>query len=211
MTSQPATNYARLSAAVVVAALVISATLLASSTVRPTVTSTITTTITTTSSFTNTSTVEDTSTSTVTTTESPTGAGSVTGTSMTNASDEYLTTCSVTGIGGFEFQVVSDSTGASVTGETVNAVDTLGCDIVGQPAETQTVYLDNFSLGQGGWLTPVFPSQAEPGGELRFTVAYQGETYNFTGTVPPIGISCVTLHVPSGNVTRTTTMNGPCT
>jgi heme/copper-type cytochrome/quinol oxidase subunit 2 len=142
-----------------------------------------------------------------TTTASFTSTGFVTGTSV-SSSDTYLTQCSVTGIGGFQLQVISDSTGAPVSGESINAVDRLGCDIVGQPPETQVVYLDNFSVGQGGWLTPVFPDQADPGGQLSFTVAYQGQAYAFSATVPPIGTSCVTLHVPSGNVTTTSVMNG---
>jgi hypothetical protein len=65
-------------------------------------------------------------------------------------------------------------------------------------------------VGQGGWLTPVFPSQAEPGGQFSFTIVYQGSTYRFTETVPPIGMDCVTLHVPSGDVTQATIMNGAC-
>jgi hypothetical protein len=139
-------------------------------------------------------------------TSSTTSAALVTGTSSTvTPTDTYLSSCSVTGIGGFELRIVSDSTGAPVSGENVNAVDRLGCN-----SETQVVYLDAFSVGQGGWLTPVFPQQAQPGGQLAFIVVYQGKTYSFTSTVPPIGWSCATLRVPSGNVTTTSTMNGPC-
>jgi hypothetical protein len=127
--------------------------------------------------------------------------GSVTGTSVT-ASDTFFS-CSITGIGGFELLVASDSTGAPVTGESVNAVDHLGCN-----SAQQVVYLDDFTAGQGGWLTPVFPNQATPGGQLNFTVSYQGKTYNFSAGVPPIGTACVTLHVPSGSVTTKTVMNG---
>ena len=134
----------------------------------------------------------------------------VTGTSMNTKSNTYLTSCSVTGVGGLELRVVSDSAGTSLSGETISAVDRLGCDIVGQPAQTQVVYLNKFSLGQGGWLTPIFPSQAEAGGELDFTVIYQGRTYAFTSDVPPVGTNCVTLHVPSGNVTMMNVMNGNC-
>ena len=134
--------------------------------------------------------------------------GFVTGTSVDTSSDTFLTQCTVSGAGGFALLIVSDSTGAPVSGETVNAVDTLGCDITGQPAEAQVVYLDNFSVGQGGWLTPVFPDQAQAGGELNFTVSYQGGTYHFSAEVLPVGSSCVTLHVPSGNVTTMTVMNG---
>ncbi len=130
----------------------------------------------------------------------------VTGTSSTvTPSDTYLSSCSVTGIGGFQLRIVSGSTGAPVTGENVNAVDRLGCD-----SETQVVYLDTFSVGQGGWLTPIFPSQAPPGGQLSFIVTYQGQTYSFSAEVPPIGTNCVTLLVPSGSVQTTTTMNGTC-
>jgi len=134
----------------------------------------------------------------------------VTGTSVTT-SNTYITQCSVTGIGGFQLRVASDSTGAPVSGETINAVDRLGCD-VGQASQTQVVYLNNFSQGQGGWLTPVFPSQAPMhGGQLNFTVSYQGGTYNFSSLVPPVGTTCVTLHVPSGSLTTTTEMSGFCT
>jgi len=129
-------------------------------------------------------------------------------TSVNTARDVFLTSCTVTGIGGFALRVISDSTGAPVSGVTISAVDTLGCDILGQSPQTQVVHISNFSAGQGGWLTPIFPSQAMPGGELNFTVTYQGRTYNFVAGVPPIGTNCVTLHLPSGNVTKTTVMNG---
>jgi len=146
----------------------------------------------------------------VTRTSTSLSTGFVTGTSFSAASDTFLTQCSVTGVGGFELRVVSDSTGAPVSGETINAVDKLVCVpvITQEGAETQVVHLDNFSAGQGGWLTPVFPAQATPGGELNFTVSYKGSTYNFTAAVPPIGTACLTLHVPSGSVTTSTVMNG---
>jgi len=125
-------------------------------------------------------------------------------TTVNTTGDVFLTSCSVTGIGEFALRIISDSTGALVSGETISAVDTLGCDILGQSPQTQVVHIDNFSAGQGGWLIPVFPAQAELGGELNFTVTYQGRTYNFSAGVPPAGTNCVTLHVPSGNVTRST-------
>jgi hypothetical protein len=134
----------------------------------------------------------------------------VTGTSVNSSSDTYLTQCSVTGIGGFQLRILSDSSGDPVTGETINAVDRLGCDVVGQAGETQVVYIDNFSVGQGGWLTPVFPSQAEPGGQLDIAVTYQGQTYSLSPVVPPIGTKCVTLLVPSGFEQSVTTMSSPC-
>lgn len=159
------------------------------------------------------------------TTTANTGFVTGTGTGADSAGDTFLTHCSITGVGGFQLRVVSDSTGAPVSGETINAVDTLGCVVastsrvtvtlsssttstVGQSGETQVVHLRNFSVGQGGWLTPVFPNQATPGGQLNFTVTYQGGTYNFSALVPPVGTSCVTLHVPSGNVTARVAMNG---
>jgi hypothetical protein len=117
--------------------------------------------------------------------------------------DTFLNQCVVTGVGGFGLRVVSDSTGAQVSGETISAVNRLGCS-----GETQVVYLHSFSAGQGGWLTPDYPSQATPGGNLNFTVTYQGRTYDFSTGVPPIGSMCVTLHVPSGNVTSTVVGNG---
>jgi hypothetical protein len=120
-------------------------------------------------------------------------------------SNTYLTSCSISGVGGFEFQIVSDSTGARVSGEIIRAVDRLGCN-----GQDQVVYLDNFSESQrgGGWLVPDFPSQATPAGKLSFTISYEGGTYNFTAYVPPVGTSCDTFHIPSGNVTNTTVMNG---
>ena len=117
----------------------------------------------------------------------------------------YLTSCSITGVGGLEFRVVSTITGAPLSGETTRVVDRVGCG-----GQNQVVYLDNFSESQGGggWLVPDFPSQATPAGQLSFTITYQGETYNFVTYVPPIGTNCVTFHIPSGNMTSTTVMNG---
>jgi len=129
-------------------------------------------------------------------------------TNINTTSDTFLTNCVVSGIGGFELHVVSDSTGTPVSGENVTAIDELGCDIVGEPAQTQVVRITNFSVGNGGWFTPIFPAQAEAGGRLNFTIAYQGQTYNFVANVPGIGTNCVVLHLPSGNVTSTTVMNG---
>jgi hypothetical protein len=113
------------------------------------------------------------------------------------------------GGGGLELRVVSDSTGVPVSGETINAVDAARCiPSGGRAAETQVVYIDEFSAGKGGWPTPIISSDAE-GTANNFTVSYQEATYSFVvNNVPPIGIVCVTLHVPSGNVTNTTTMNG---
>jgi hypothetical protein len=133
-------------------------------------------------------------------------SGFITGTSVNSSSNTYFSsTCVISGVGGFSLRVVSDSTGSPVSGEKVNAIDHLGCG-----STSQVVYLDNFSVGKGGWLTPVFPNQATPAGQLNFMVAYQGKMYNFTTSIAPIGSACVTLHVPSGNVTTTTTMNEPC-
>ena len=139
--------------------------------------------------------------------------GATSDTSMTNT---YLTSCTVMGVGGFEFRVVSSSTGATIplssgpgpansTGAAIKAIDRLGCN-----GENQVVYLDSFSESQGGggWLVPDFPSQATPGGQLSFTIEYGGAPYNFTAYVPPVGTNCVTFQVPSGNMTSTTVMNG---
>jgi len=120
--------------------------------------------------------------------------------------------CTITGVGGFEFRVLSDSTGTPVSGESIKAVDRLGCN-----GQNQVVYLDkfsppvyvtNFTESDGGWLVPDFPSQATVGGGLSFTINYQGATYTFNSGYPPIGTNCVTLHVPSGNVATSTVMNG---
>ncbi len=225
MSATPVRSFSRLAIAIVVAALIVGGTLYLETAATATVTrttaitntqtSTMTvfsvapngTTVTTTTTFKTTVTITATVTS-APTTSSAGNTGYVTGTSFTNATDTYLTSCVVTGIGGLQIRIASDSTNASVSGELVNAVDTLGCDIVGNPPETQVVHIDSFSVGQEGWLTPVFPNQAESGGQLSFTVVYQGSTYHFTATVPPIGTSCVTLHVPSANVTTTFVMNG---
>lgn len=131
-------------------------------------------------------------------------------------SNTYLTSCTVSGVGGFEFRVVSFSTGATIplskgpgpsysTGAAIKAVDRLGCN-----GENQIVYLDSFSdsQGGGGWLVPDFPSQATPGGQLSFTITYGGVPYIFTTYIPPIGTNCVTFRVPSDNMTSTTVMNG---
>ena len=122
-----------------------------------------------------------------------------------NGNNTYLTSCSITGVGGFEFRVVSDSTGAPISGETIRAIDR-----VGACGQNQVVYLDNFSESQGGggWLVPDFPSQATPAGQLSFAISYQGGTYSFTTYVPPIGTNCVTFRIPSGNMTTVTNRNG---
>jgi hypothetical protein len=151
-------------------------------------------------------------------------SGFVTGSNLgsTNATSFYAN-CAIS-IGGFELRVLSEYTGLPVTGEKINAVDTLtitgatSSNGVGRATVTlspttteapgQTVYLDNFSAGKGGWLTPIFPPQSCPAGNLNFTVAYQDKAYNFSETIPPIGSECVTLHVPSGSVTAKTVMNG---
>jgi hypothetical protein len=123
----------------------------------------------------------------------------------TSESDTYVTSCIITGVGGFEFKVVSDSTGTPITGESISAVDRLGCG-----DEEQVVYIDNFSESQGGggWLVPDFPSQATPAGGLSFTITYQGGTYYFTAYVAPVGTNCATFHIPSGNITTTLVANG---
>jgi hypothetical protein len=122
----------------------------------------------------------------------------VTGTSET-ASDTFANyTCPDSGAGVIELLVVSDSSGAQVSGESVNAVNNFVC---GSENNEQVVYLNNFVKGQGGWLTPIFPSEATRFGFLNFTVNYQGATYQFSESYAQFGVSCVTLHVPSGNVT----------
>jgi len=120
--------------------------------------------------------------------------------------------CTITGVGGFEFRVLSDSTGTPVGGERIKAVDRMGCNgqnqIVYLDKFSPPVYVTNFTESDGGWLVPDFPSQATVGGVLSFTVTYQTATYTFDSGYPPVGTNCVTLHVPSGNVTTSTVMNG---
>lgn len=209
-------TYTRPAIAIVVGALVIAAAIAASSHLgtganneSSALTTTTTQLITITSTETSTSVINHTSTATITTAVVTTVTQTVINAPAGNSSDTFLTSCTVTGISNFEFRIVTDSTGAPISGEAITAVDRLGCDIVGQPPETQTVYLNSFTtLGAGGWLTPVWPQQAQPGGQLTFTVTYQGATFNFSEQVPPIGTLCATLHVPSGNVTTSTVMNG---
>ena len=114
--------------------------------------------------------------------------------------------------GGFEFRIVSDSSGAPVNGETIKAVDRLGCN-----GQNQVVYLDsfsppsyccNFTETNHGWLVPDFPAQATWGGDMSFTITFQGKTYDFSAAIPPVGTNCATFQVPSGTMNSTTVMNG---
>jgi hypothetical protein len=132
--------------------------------------------------------------------------GFVTGTSATSVTS-FTNNCIVS-TGGFEFRIVSDSTGRPVAGETINAADKMPCQ-----NNNAVFYIDNFSEGQEGWLMPIEPPYVIQGGGyasgmLNFTVSYQGRTYDFTAGPPPIGTNCVTLHIPSGTVTTSTVMNG---
>ena len=117
-----------------------------------------------------------------------------------------LDTCIGEGEGAFQLRVVSDSGGVPVRGEIINGVNDFACG-----NNEQVVYINNFTAGPGGWLTPVLPIQATPYGSLNFTVAYQGVTYHFSANYPIFfGKECVTLHVPSGNVTMTAMNAGVC-
>ena len=115
----------------------------------------------------------------------------------------FSTTCVISSVGGFEFRVVSDSMGSPVNASSISAVDRVGCN-----NENQVVYLTQFSYSGDGWIVPIFPSQATVGGGLNITVTYEGKTYNFVGYYPSVGTDCVTLSIPSGNVSSTTVMNG---
>lgn len=119
--------------------------------------------------------------------------------------DTYLSSCAVTGVGGFEFRVLSSSTGAAVSGANITAVDILGCG-----SQNQVVHIDSFSASPGGgsWLVPDFPAQATAAGDLTFTITYQGHAYQFSASIPPVGTSCVTFEVPSGGTSATTAANG---
>jgi hypothetical protein len=144
---------------------------------------------------------------------------SVTTTSSTNSISTYSTYtntmytassninlsdyCPPVSAGGFEFRLVSDSTGTPVNPDSISAVNMLTCN-----GENQVATINEFSYIGGGWIVPVFPQQAMYGGGLNITVTYQGKTYNFAGAIPPIGTDCVTLIVPSGNVSFITVMNG---
>ncbi|HUH99499.1 MAG TPA: hypothetical protein VLY65_00510 [Nitrososphaerales archaeon] len=98
---------------------------------------------------------------------------------------------------------MSDSNGLPVSGETVNEIYSSSCSNQ-TSSETEVVYVRTFTVGPDGWIY----NSDYPGG--NFTAVYDGMTYTFSGAAPPIGISCVTLHVPSGNVTRTLTTNVSC-
>lgn len=121
----------------------------------------------------------------------------------TNSNTYFSTSCSISGVGGFEFRLVSDSTEQPVNASSISAVDKLGCN-----NENQVVYLNNFAYLGDGWFVPIFPNQAVVGGDLNITLTYVGETYNFTGYYPPVGTDCVTIHVPSDNLSSTIVMNG---
>lgn len=127
----------------------------------------------------------------------------VTGTSVTETDIFFTTDCPLptTAGGSLELRVVSDSSGLSVSVEYVNEINSDSCS--NQTfSETQVVYVRTFTVGPGGWLY----NNAYPGG--LFTVVYEGRIYTFSGAAPPLGTNCLTLHVPSGNVTSAFTTNG---
>jgi hypothetical protein len=132
-------------------------------------------------------------------------SGFVTGTSV----DAQLTkiACFDTGGGAFQLRVVLDYIGFPIHGEKVNAEYMTPICIGFGPSTPQAVYIDNFSAGKGGWLTPIYPPNVPSPGNLNITVTYLGQVYNFSELVPPIRGECVTLHVPSGRVTTTTVTN----
>jgi len=128
-----------------------------------------------------------------------------TGSSIVN--DTFFTgqDCFPTGpASALDLRIVSDSTGMPVNGDTIDAVDIDGCVFSVNHTETQVVHIVQFAAGQGGWSTPIFPPGAVVGGTLNVTVSYQGATYHFVvdNPFPPSGSECVTLRVPSGNVTN---------
>jgi hypothetical protein len=140
-------------------------------------------------------------------------------TSSQTHADTFFTICAhITGYGFIEVRVVSDSSGVPVQGakmsgvlsglcETrrqLNVTNTAGYDYV-STTETQVIYVDNFTMaGQGGWLAPILPDRAQGFGSFKFDVRYGGRTYSFSAGIRPISITCVTLRVPSGNVTAPT-------
>jgi hypothetical protein len=144
---------------------------------------------------------------TTTTVSTVTSAKSVIGTSVDSANDTFITDVEClldNGAGRVELLIVSDSTGAPVNGESINAVDDYPC------GNGQLLYINNFTVGMDGWLNPVLPSPASYVGSLNFTVTYQGATYQVPVYYPPMGILCATLHVPSGNVTTSGISAGVC-
>lgn len=110
-------------------------------------------------------------------------------------------------VGGFEFQILSDYSGEPLAGATISAVSTLGVDCDGQSYK-QVVYIDNFSVGQQGWIMPIYPSNAIAGGIVNITLGYQGMAYTFSGNYPGVGSNCISISLPSGAITNSTVMNG---
>jgi hypothetical protein len=129
-------------------------------------------------------------------------SGFVTGTSAADQLTKIA--CFDAGAGAFQLRVVSDYIGFPIHGEKVSAEYTTPTCIGFGESTPQVVYIDNFSAGKGGWLTPIYPPNVPSPGDLNFTVAYLGKVYNFSELVPPIGGECTTLHVPSGSVTTKT-------
>ena len=121
----------------------------------------------------------------------------------------FFPSCRITGTGGIEIRVISDSSGVPVQIAPVSGVLRTECDTATAAStggyvtttETQVIYVNNFTEGQGGWETPVLPNGAQSAGIFNFSIHYEGKTYGFAAYIPPASITCVTLRVPSGNVT----------
>ncbi len=114
----------------------------------------------------------------------------------TTESDTFITSCHITGQGGLEIRVISDTTLGPVDGARIYGVLTGACG-----GETEVIHVHNFTSQQTGWLTPVLPAGAQSYGTYSFNVQYGGKTYSFAAAIRPASDSCVTLRVPSGNVT----------
>ena len=124
-------------------------------------------------------------------------------TNSTYVNTFFTNSCVITAGGGFQFRVLSDSTGAPVNPTSAIAVNSVSCN-----SEPQVVYTNVFLYLGGGWYAPVLPTQATYAGGFTVTLTYAGKTYNFSGAGAPIGTDCITLHVPSGNMSALTSMSG---
>jgi hypothetical protein len=100
-------------------------------------------------------------------------------------------------------RVVSDSTETPVQGAKIDAVLHTVCLLGEVGGESQSVYIENFTQTGGGWLRPVLPPRTVSSGTFNFTVQYEGKTYSFKASIAPVAVTCVTLKVPSSNVSST--------
>jgi len=104
--------------------------------------------------------------------------------------------CTQLGVGNIGLTVIDSSTQAPVSGLSV-AVN----EVTGECVPPQ-LDLGAFTTDANGTV------MATGEGAFTFSVKYGGEVYNATGELAPMGLTCLTLYVPSGIVTnRSTTLS----